>query len=119
MAARTDLDLDAIEALLLARRDELHGRIGGLAKAPDRTSGISFGKRIGDGTIEAVSRLTDIGVGRNLERSELQVERALAKLADGSYGLCDACGDPIPAGRLQARPESVLCVSCAQRARRH
>ena len=116
MPARSDLDLAAFEARLRERQGELRSRITGLAATPERGSGISFGKRIGDGTVEAVSRLTDIGVGRNLETAEGRVERALAKLAEGSYGICDACGEPIPERRLDAAPESVLCVPCAQRA---
>jgi DnaK suppressor protein len=118
MTARTDLDLDAFKARLIERRSELRARLGSLSAAPERGSGISFGKRIGDGTIEAVSRLTDIGVGRNLETEEQLVERALEKLAGGTYGCCDTCGEPIPERRLDARPESVLCVACASRAPR-
>jgi DnaK suppressor protein len=113
MPADRDLDLDAVEARLLERRRELRSRLTGLAAAPERGSGISFGKRIGDGTTEAVSRLTEIGVGRSLETAEERVERALAKLAEGSYGICDACGGAIDPRRLQAVPESVLCVACA------
>jgi len=115
---RSDLDLDAFRARLLARREELTGRLGGLAAAPERGSGISFGKRIGDGTVEAGSRLTDIGLGRALETEQERIERALVKLGDGTYGYCDACGEPIPVKRLEARPESVLCVACAARAPR-
>jgi len=36
--------------------------------------------------------------------------RALQKLDEGSYGICDVCGEPIPAGRLEARPWAVRCV---------
>jgi DnaK suppressor protein len=118
MASRTDLDVDAFHARLLARQAELRDRLGHLSAAPERGSDISFGKRIGDGTIEAVSRLTDIGVGRNLETEEELVQRALAKLADGTYGVCDSCGEPIPARRLEVRPESVHCVRCAGRGAR-
>jgi DnaK suppressor protein len=118
MPAHPDLDLRAVEARLQERRRELHSRLTGLAAAPERGTGISFGKRIGDGTTEAVSRLTEIGVGRNLETEEERVERALAKLAEGSYGLCDTCGAAIDARRLQAVPESVLCVECARKAPR-
>src|SRR4051812_46774156 len=53
--------------------------------------------------VEAVSRLNEIGVGRSLEASEARVERALAKLDEGTYGCCDGCGAPIapiaPPGR--------------------
>jgi DnaK suppressor protein len=79
---------------------------------------VSFGKRVGDGTTEAVSRLTDVGVVDSLNATEERIERALEKIAEGSYGTCDRCGRPIPAGRLEAAPESVLCVSCAGALRR-
>lgn len=116
MTPRRDLDLTAFEARLRERHAELRSRLGELAAAPERGAGISFGKRIGDGTIEAVSRLTDIGVGRGLETEQEGIERAIAKLAEGTYGRCDGCGAPIPVRRLEARPESVLCVQCAERA---
>jgi DnaK suppressor protein len=109
-------DLAAVEAELRARQAELTERLAALSKAPERGAGVSFGKRIGDGTTEAVSRLTDVGVGRSLELSEERVSRALAKLAEGTYGTCDACGGPIAPKRLAAAPESVLCIECARRA---
>jgi DnaK suppressor protein len=68
---------------------------------------------MGDGTPAAVRRLTDIGVGRTLEAGLDRTERALAKLDEGTYGICDACGEAIPPGRLRAMPDSVLCVACA------
>jgi DnaK suppressor protein len=110
----SDLDLDAVEAELRARHAELTERLAVLSTPPERGADVSFGKRIGDGTTEAVSRLTDVGVGRSLERSEERVRRALAKLADGTYGTCDACGGPIAPKRLEAVPESVLCIECAR-----
>ncbi len=106
----------ALERELQARRDELRARIAQLAKPAERGAELGFGKRIGDGTTEAVSRLTDIGVGGSLEVSEARVTRALAKLAEGSYGRCDMCGEPIAPARLAAAPDSILCIGCAQRA---
>lgn len=88
-------------------------RIAVLARPAERGSALGFGKRIGDGTIEAVSRLTDIGVGGSLETTLARTERALAKLDDDSYGRCDACDAPIAPARLAAMPDSVLCLSCA------
>jgi DnaK suppressor protein len=111
------VDLAAIEEALLAHRTELRERLGRITRTPERGTGVSFGKRVGDGTTEAVSRLTDVGVADSLQASEERIERALAKVADGSYGECDRCGQPIPTARLEAAPESVLCVSCARLAR--
>jgi DnaK suppressor protein len=109
-----DLDLDAVRRDLEARRDATRERLTGLASRPERGSALGFGKRVGDGTTEAVSRLTDIGVGDSLERMLARTERAVAKLDDGSYGTCDVCGDPIPPGRLRALPDAVLCLRCAE-----
>lgn len=117
-AARPDLDLDAIRRELEARRDQARERLAVLAKRPERGSAVSFGKRIGDGTTEAVSRLTDIGVGDSLEHGLERTERALAKLDEGTYGICDVCGEPIARGRLRAIPDSVLCLDCASSQRR-
>jgi DnaK suppressor protein len=112
------VDLDAIRHELEARRDAVRGRLSGLAERPELGSAQGFGKRIGDGTVEAISRLTDIGVGRSLESGLMRTERALAKLDEGTYGICDRCGATIPPGRLRAMPDSVLCLACAAGERR-
>src|SRR3954470_10203967 len=113
-----ETDLSAVEATLGEQRNALRERRGTITKAPERGSGVSFGKRVGDGTTEAVSRLTDVGVVDSLNATEARIERALEKCAEGSYGVCDRCGAPIPPGRLEVAPESVLCVACASAAAR-
>jgi DnaK suppressor protein len=48
-------------------------------------------------------------------RAELaDVDRALARIADGSYGFCQRCGKRIAVARLDARPTAVLCIDCAR-----
>lgn len=48
--------------------------------------------------------------------AQIQVLRhALAKFEDGSYGLCEECGNDIGYSRLQARPEARLCIACQTR----
>ena len=49
---------------------------------------------------------------RRLDRVA-QIEAALLRLDDGSYGVCERCGDRIAAGRLEALPTATTCVSCA------
>ena len=107
------VDRDAIRRSLEAQRDASRARIAALAKRPELGTAQGFGKRIGDGTVEAISRLTEIGVGTSLEVGLERTERALAKLDEDTYGLCDACGKPIAAKRLQAMPDVVLCIECA------
>jgi DnaK suppressor protein len=47
-----------------------------------------------------------------------QVERALQRLDNGTYGTCENCGNPIGKARLQAFPRATLCVTCKQREER-
>jgi DnaK suppressor protein len=106
-------DAADIRRRLEERRDEMRTRVEGLAKPPELGAAQGFGKRIGDGTVEAISRLTEISVGESLERGLERVERALAKLDAGTYGRCDVCGDQIAPRRLEAMPDAVTCVACA------
>ena len=112
------LDLAEIRRELEARRASTRERVEALAERPELGAAQGFGKRIGDGTTEAISRLTDIGVGRSLEAGLARTERALAKLDEGTYGTCDECGEAIPPARLKAMPDSALCVACAAAERR-
>jgi RNA polymerase-binding protein DksA len=53
-----------------------------------------------------------------LETAREQVaayDAALARLAAGTYGTCERCGQPIGAGRLEARPAATTCIRCAGR----
>lgn len=104
---------DDTREVLLAKQRQIEASSAALTAAPDATGGISFGKRVGDGTSIAVERLTQVAAHEQLLVQAEEVERALAKLDEGSYGLCDSCGDTIPAGRLEIHPWAVLCVPCA------
>jgi DnaK suppressor protein len=111
-------DLTAIRRELEERRDHTRERVAALARRPELGAAQGFGKRIGDGTVEAISRLTEIGVGSSLEHGLARTERALAKLDEGTYGVCDACGKPIAPARLEAAPDVALCLKCASSQRR-
>ncbi len=93
-----------------ARRAELAAQLAALTAPPDETAVVSFGKRVGDGTTEAVERISSTLTARSLAASLADVDRALEKLAAGTYGICDVCGEPIPAERLEARPFTSRCV---------
>jgi len=104
---------DHVRAVLLDKQRDIETRMAELSAAPDATGGISFGKRVGDGTSLAVERITQVAAHGQLLQQAEEVERALAKLDEGTYGECDACGAVIPEGRLEIHPWAVLCVPCA------
>lgn len=104
-----------VRAQLEDKRADLLARIAGITAAPTDTGGISFGKRVGDGTSIAVERLTQVAAQEQMLEQLEEIARALAKLDEGSYGVCDVCGGPIPEGRLEVHPWAVRCVACASR----
>jgi DnaK suppressor protein len=109
------VDPEQIGRLLEAERDRLVAQLGSITAVPrDPMAAVGFGKRVGDGTNEAVERITNVDAARNLGAKLKDVERALAKLAEGTYGLCDSCGAAIPEERLEAIPWAVYCVDCSR-----
>lgn len=54
----------------------------------------------------------------SLQSTLEEIEAALARLGDGTYGRCEDCGRPVPEGRLEILPYARRCVRCQQRSRR-
>ena len=100
-----------LRATLERTRDELRAELTELTAAPrDPMAAVSFGKRVGEGTSQAVERITQVDAAKNLDAKLKDVERALEKLDEGTYGTCDVCGEPIAGERLEAIPWAVRCV---------
>lgn len=70
---------------------------------------------VGSTTFERDHEMT---LANNARDMVSQIERALARIEDGSYGVCESCGNAIGKGRLQAFPRATLCVSCKEREER-
>lgn len=107
------MDTDAIARDLSLRREALAAELAGLTAPPEAGATVGFGKRVGDGTAEAVERLSTTATARSITKSLADVDRALLKIADGTYGRCDDCGTTIPTARLDALPATAHCVTCA------
>ena len=102
--------------MLEAERDTVRRELDELTATPrDPMGSVSFGKRVGEGTSQAVERIAQVSAARQLDAKLADIERALVKLDDGSYGTCDVCGDPIGEERLAAIPWAVRCVMHASR----
>lgn len=106
-------DSDSLRGRLTARRIELAEELARLTTPPAEGANVSFGKRIGEGTTEAVERLATTATARSIATSIADIDRAIAKLDEGSYGVCDRCGGPIGEERLDYRPATSVCVVCA------
>ena len=67
---------------------------------------------IEDNAAEVSDYTTNLSLEHELEDNLHDVEKALKRVADGTYGYCNHCKQEIEAGRLEIRPESNSCVSC-------
>ena len=107
------MDTTAVTAALAEKRAALEGQVKGITATPADLGGISFGKRVGEGTSIAVERLSQIAAHDHLQHTLSEVARAEEKVADGTYGMCDRCGTTISEARLEAMPWATLCITCA------
>ncbi len=110
----TSLDIDAIRDNLEGARDRLVAQLGELGATPsgDLQADLNAGEGFADAAATTAERTERIGLVETLKGQLADVERALERIAEGEYGVCANCGNPIPPERLEARPESTLCVAC-------
>ena len=68
----------------------------------------------GDLSQDMFTREMDASIGEQVERRLGDVDRALEKIEEGTYGVCDDTGEEIPKGRLEAVPEAIRTVEAQQ-----
>ncbi len=107
-----DAEADQIDEVLRERADAIRAELEGLTEAPADFGTVQFGKRAGDATNVAAEQLSRVGAHEQLLAVLADIERAQAKLVDGTYGRCDECGGPIGDARLEALPWAWECISC-------
>jgi DnaK suppressor protein len=71
-----------------------------------------------DAGAKTFQREHELALTQNARELLAQTQRVLSKIDDGSYGVCESCGQPIGKARLQAFPRATLCVACKQREER-
>lgn len=104
------MDLDEIATELQVKAAELRTRIEDLTRPVEAGATIGFGKRIGDGTTQAIQQMADTSTAYSLQRTLNEVRDAQERLEAGSYGRCVVCDEPIPEARLEFRPWAATCV---------
>lgn len=109
--ARTDALLQ-LHKTLTARRTALRKRLGMDLADLSRDKGMQRSGDAADAAFSASGEELSSQLAE-LEAKELvQVERAIRRLKQGSYGTCEGCATKIPVARLSALPYSTLCIKC-------
>ena len=97
--------------------EELEQLKAGAALGEERREGSPFGKREEEAT-ETLELEKRLALEKRIKGQLVDIEHALRKFKEGTYGLCDMCGKPIAPERLEALPQASLCMNCkAQQAK--
>jgi DnaK suppressor protein len=112
------LDIASAEKALKEERRQLVHQLDelGAAESGDLRSDIDFGGSFADAASVTAERTEVLGVVESLKSQLDDIDRALAHIDAGTYGICDNCGNEIGAARLEFRPASILCVDCKSKA---
>ena len=103
----------AEERLTTQRAELMHQLAGfGASDSGDLREDVDFGEGFADAASATAERTEVLGLIESIKKSLDEVDAALQRIADGTYGRCAHCGKEIGAARLDHRPESVHCVDC-------
>jgi DnaK suppressor protein len=115
---RSAADTEEIRSALRERHVELRTEydqtVADIAELQRDRLTDSAGDDQADTGTKTFEREQEISLANNILERITQVERALERLDEGSYGWCERCGNAIPVERLAAFPSATLCVSCKQ-----
>ena len=108
------LDTDAIRKRLEEDRKSLEEQIDTLQLANDEGQADDYGvgHHYGDDATDTMLRARTFPLRDNAEDLIAEIDAAMARLDDGSYGTCARCGQQIDPARLAARPAAIYCINC-------
>ena len=107
-------DLSTQREALLAERDHLLTQLEHMGRTPG-TADLEFDEGFADsGQVTAERGEVDALAG-SLTENLADVDAALVKIDDGTYGTCEDCGTAIPAARIEAVPAARYCITCASK----
>ncbi|MCB9990937.1 MAG: TraR/DksA C4-type zinc finger protein [Rhodospirillales bacterium] len=115
MTDRTDINIDALRQLLLARRADLEAHSKGSAESRDAVEL----DQTRQGRLSRQDALMQQEMAKETERRrQLDIQRigaALGRMECGDYGYCARCDEPIAAKRLELDPALATCINCAEK----
>jgi DnaK suppressor protein len=98
-------------AQLEQERDELQARLNELGFGDG--AGLEYDQNFADSSQVTAERGEAEALAATLKETLVEVEHALAKMDEGTYGTCEGCGNSIAAPRLEAMPAARYCIDCA------
>jgi RNA polymerase-binding protein DksA len=118
--AFTKKELDELRKRLLEEKEQLRVQLSSIEEATfsgtqsEMSGEVSFDDENADAGTFTFERERDLSIENNVRDLLGKIDRALARMDDGTYGVCTRCGKPIEKARLKALPYADLCIKDAQ-----
>ena len=119
-APLTAKEIKELEQRLVEERQDLQRQYDEIeesifsANQTELTGEMGFDEEYADAGTATFERERDLSLVNNLRDLMDRIDKALAKIGDGTYGLCDRCGKPIEKARIKALPYANLCLKDKQ-----
>jgi DnaK suppressor protein len=118
-----EIDVDHFRELLVTQREQIARALvaihadssTSLEDATGELNSSSLDDHLGDMASETHDREVEYGLEENADEVVAEIDAALGRIEDGTYGTCTACGKPIGKERLEARPWATLCIDDQRR----
>jgi DnaK suppressor protein len=113
-------ELDGFRARLEEERTELQGQLNELEETSfsssqsDLSGEVGLGEEYADAGTATFEREKDLSIENNVRDLMIKIDKALEKISEGTYGICERCGKPIEKVRIKALPYASLCKTDAQ-----
>ena len=101
---------------LQAERERVQRELRQLQSAVAEGERPGYSTHMADDASAVFEQARDLALTQRLRYTLAQVERALDKMQNGTYAVCDRCGQEIDPARLKALPHATLCKPCQERA---
>ena len=112
--AEAGTDMKTIKEMLLKKREDLVQEIARRSKASTESAAQDIGDIL-DSVSEERTRELDLILTDREKRKLAQIDDALDRIEENTYGLCEECGIKIPKARLKVLPFATYCVECQEK----
>jgi len=118
---KTSYDKDSLGTIrkrLMEQREELQNQLAAIEESAtglsqsEMSGEVSYDEDFADAGSFTFEREKEFSIANNVTDLRTKTDRALHRIEEGRYGICESCGQPIEAARLKALPHVTLCLKC-------
>lgn len=108
-----DKELEYFKETLLSRKTQIEKNISGVEKEMDALRELELNDE-GDYASVSNDNMVENAIGHQQELELFEIDLALAKIKQGSYGICEMCEDYVGIHRLKVKPHAKYCIVCRE-----